>query len=104
VPDVQERRPTMKRLGIALAVIVFAPALALAHGGGVDKHGCHHDKKAGDYHCHKGELSGKHFKNEGEAMAAMKSHGAQGDKMKSDKAKDAEEKKDKKKAETTTKK
>ena len=94
----------MKRFGIALAVIVFAPALALAHGGGLDKNGCHHDKKAGDYHCHKGELSGKHFKNEGEAMAAMKSHGAQGDKMKSEKAKDAEEKKDKKKAETTTKK
>ena len=52
----------MKRLGIALAVIMFAPALALAHGGGLDKNGCHHDKKAGDYHCHKGELSGKHFK------------------------------------------
>jgi hypothetical protein len=34
----------MKRLGIALAVIVFAPALALAHGGGLDKYGCHHDK------------------------------------------------------------
>jgi hypothetical protein len=78
----------MKRLGIALAVIVFAPALALAHGGGLDKNGCHHDKKAGDYHCHKGELSGKHFKNEGEAMAAMKSHGKQGEKMKSEQASD----------------
>ena len=97
----------MKRLGIALAVIALAPALAWAHGGGLDKNGCHHDKKAGDYHCHKGELSGKHFKNEGEAMAAMKSHGAQGDKMKSDKAKDSEEKKAAKKgekAETATKK
>ena len=98
----------MTRLGIALAVIALAPALAWAHGGGLDKNGCHHDKKAGDYHCHKGELSGKHFKNEGEAMAAMKSHGAQGDKMKSEKAKDSEEKKAEKKgekrAETSTKK
>jgi hypothetical protein len=80
----------MKRLSIAAAVIVmvFAPALALAHGGGVDKHGCHHDKKAGNYHCHKGELKGQTFKNEGEAMAAMKSHGQQGEKMKSETAKE----------------
>src|SRR2546423_5107102 len=92
----------MKRLGIALAVIVFAPALALAHGGGLDKNGCHHDKKAGDYHCHKGELSGKHFKNEGEAMAAMKSHGKQGEKMKSDTAKENEEKKGAKKKDAAT--
>ena len=92
----------MKRLGIALAVIMFAPALALAHGGGLDKNGCHHDKKAGDYHCHKGELSGKHFKNEGEAMAAMKSHGKQGEKMKSDTAKENEEKKGTKKKEAAT--
>src|SRR5437762_10829748 len=92
----------MKRLGIALAVIVFAPALALAHGGGLDKNGCHHDKKAGDYHCHKGELSGKHFKNEGEAMASMKSHGKQGEKMKSETAKENEEKKGAKKKEAAT--
>ena len=108
----------MKRLGIALAVIAFVPALAWAHGGGLDKNGCHHDKKAGDYHCHKGELSGKHFKNEGEAVAALKgagaqgekmksekSHGAQGEKMKSDTAKEKEatpEKKGGKKKEAAT--
>ena len=39
----------MKRLGMALGVLVLAPALAWAHGGGLDKNGCHHDKKAGDY-------------------------------------------------------
>jgi hypothetical protein len=82
----------MKRFGMALGVFVLAPTLAWAHGGGLDKQGCHHDKKAGDYHCHKGELSGKSFKNEGEAMAAMKGHGAQGEKMKSDKAADKAEK------------
>lgn len=27
---------------------------ALAHGGGLDKHGCHHDRKRGGYHCHRG--------------------------------------------------
>ena len=54
----------MKRLGVALTVILFAPALALAHGGGLDSHGCHNDKKAGDYHCHKGPHSGASFKNQ----------------------------------------
>jgi hypothetical protein len=62
----------MKRLGIALAVIVFAPTLAWAHPGGLDKHGCHNDKKAGDYHCHKGPHDGKSFKSQAAMLAAMK--------------------------------
>jgi hypothetical protein len=62
----------MKRLGIALAVIVFAPTLAWAHGGGLDKYGCHNDKKAGDYHCHKGAHDGKSFKNQAAMLATMK--------------------------------
>ena len=59
----------MKRIGLALAVVVFAPALALAHPGGLDKHGCHHDKKAGDYHCHKGDHKGMSFKTEEDMLA-----------------------------------
>jgi hypothetical protein len=62
----------MKRLGIALAVIVFAPTLAWAHPGGLDKHGCHNDKKAGDYHCHKGAHDGKSFKSQAAMLATMK--------------------------------
>lgn len=27
---------------------------AVAHGGGLDKHGCHNDRKRGGYHCHRG--------------------------------------------------
>ncbi|WP_371999973.1 YHYH domain-containing protein [Tistrella mobilis] len=23
-----------------------------AHGGGLDRNGCHHNRKTGDYHCH----------------------------------------------------
>lgn len=39
--------------------IIAACALALAgtagaHGGGLDKNGCHHDRKNGGYHCHRG--------------------------------------------------
>jgi len=25
-----------------------------AHGGGLDANGCHHDRKHGGYHCHRG--------------------------------------------------
>ena len=39
--------------------VIAACALALAgaagaHGGGLDKNGCHHDRKNGGYHCHRG--------------------------------------------------
>ncbi|MGH8060558.1 MAG: excalibur calcium-binding domain-containing protein [Pseudoxanthomonas sp.] len=27
---------------------------AWAHGGGLDKHGCHNNRKTGEYHCHRG--------------------------------------------------
>lgn len=36
---------------VAVALAVAAPAHA--HGGGLDKHGCHHDRKRGGYHCHR---------------------------------------------------
>ncbi len=29
-------------------------ANALAHPGGLDKHGCHTNRKTGEYHCHRG--------------------------------------------------
>lgn len=28
---------------------------ALAHSGGTDSSGCHHDRKRGGYHCHKSD-------------------------------------------------
>lgn len=41
----------MKKAVAAVLVAVFAVA-AYAHGGGLDKKGCHHDRKTGTYHCH----------------------------------------------------
>ena len=32
--------------------VSFAPASA--HPGGLDASGCHHNRKTGDYHCHRG--------------------------------------------------
>ena len=37
-----------------LLVQCVLPATGLAHGGRLDKHGCHHDRKNGGYHCHRG--------------------------------------------------
>ena len=51
-------------VGIALAV---SPHAALAHGGGLDSLGCHHNRKAANYHCHRGPLAGQHFKSRAQA-------------------------------------
>jgi len=33
---------------------VSIPTPVHAHGGGLDANGCHHNRKTGDYHCHRG--------------------------------------------------
>lgn len=40
----------------AIVLILIAPA-ARAHGGGLNKEGCHNNRKTGDYHCHRGARS-----------------------------------------------
>jgi len=44
----------------ALVYSLVFSASVLAHGGGLDRSGCHHDRKVGDYHCHRGELTDGH--------------------------------------------
>jgi hypothetical protein len=42
-------------MGIRLLAFLFCigiPAVALAHGGGLNADGCHNNRKTGDYHCH----------------------------------------------------
>ncbi|MEK6209934.1 MAG: YHYH domain-containing protein [Pseudomonadota bacterium] len=36
-----------------LVGMVLAPLSAQGHGGGLDKYGCHHNRKIGEYHCHR---------------------------------------------------
>lgn len=36
---------------IAICLAMLA-SLAMAHGGGTDSAGCHHEKRTGGYHCH----------------------------------------------------
>jgi hypothetical protein len=35
-----------------VACMLVLSGAALAHSGGTDRYGCHHDRKNGGYHCH----------------------------------------------------
>jgi hypothetical protein len=52
----------LKYILLASAVSFAAmstPLAARAHGGGLDANGCHHDRKNGSYHCHRGRGGGQ---------------------------------------------
>jgi len=38
-----------------IALFFMGMSAALSHTGGLDAKGCHHDRKSGEYHCHKPE-------------------------------------------------
>jgi hypothetical protein len=63
----------------ALAVLLSLFSLVLpatsveAHGGGLDPFGCHHDRKHGGYHCHRGQLAGRSFTSEEEMLSKLES-------------------------------
>ena len=72
----------MSRLTIALglaAALLLAPSQldfvgptpAIAHGGGLDSLGCHHDRKRGVYDCHWGPLAGRDFVSKAAAIEAL---------------------------------
>ena len=50
---------------------LLLPTLSWPHGGGLDSHGCHHDRKAGGYHCHQGPLAGQEFTTEADMLKAL---------------------------------
>jgi hypothetical protein len=43
-------------VGLGVAVVLVVAFAACPHGGGLDSYGCHHNRKAGGYHCHRGPL------------------------------------------------
>ena len=55
-------------LGLLCLVV---PASGVAHSGGLDKIGCHHDRKKGGYHCHRGPLAGQAFASKEEALQVL---------------------------------
>lgn len=46
---------------LLLALGLLLPSVAVPHGGGIDRYGCHHDRTRGGYHCHQGPLAGNTF-------------------------------------------
>lgn len=57
---------------ILAALLSFAVSHnALSHGGGLDGLGCHHNKKQGGYHCHRGQLARQEFSTKGEALNTL---------------------------------
>lgn len=49
------------QLAFGLGLFLCAVIPAYPHGGGLDAYGCHHNRKAGGYHCHRGPLAGQSF-------------------------------------------
>lgn len=43
----------MKTFHLAVMLSLLSASAAHAHGGGLDRHGCHNDRKNGGYHCHR---------------------------------------------------
>jgi hypothetical protein len=56
-------------MGLTLIALLFV--LPAAHGGGLDKNGCHDDTAKREYHCHQGPLAGRVFKSQAEAVHAL---------------------------------
>ena len=58
------------RISLVCAIagaLLAGSSLAFAHGGGLDDLGRHNDRKAGQYHCHRGPLKGGAYDSKSEA-------------------------------------
>ena len=55
--------------GIGLFLCTTLPAYP--HGGGLDAHGCHNNRKAGGYHCHRGPLAGHSFTSQDQMLKKL---------------------------------
>ncbi len=69
-------RKRLSPVRFLLAVLIgllglMVPVSGAAHSGGLDKIGCHHDRKNGGYHCPRGPLAGQAFSSKEEALKAL---------------------------------
>ena len=71
----------ISRLAIAtlfsLSGFALTAATVHAHSGGLDGHGCHHDRKNGGYHCHQGPLAGQSFASKEEMLSTLEAQNQQ---------------------------
>jgi hypothetical protein len=59
-------------LAIGFVAVGVWATFVYAHGGGLDTYGCHHNRKAGGYHCHRGALAGQSFSSKDEMLRHLK--------------------------------
>jgi len=63
-------------MGLLILMIFFITTGSVyAHPGGLDSYGCHHNRKQGGYHCHRGQLAGESFQSREEMMKRLKGAG-----------------------------
>ena len=63
----------MKRSALLIILLALSlPTLAIAHGGGLDGYGGHHNRKAGGYHVHRGPLAGKHYASQADMLQDLR--------------------------------
>jgi hypothetical protein len=64
-----------RRTAIVSSSIFFSILLvtspAFPHGGGLDAYGCHHNRKEGSYHCHRGQFAGESFSSKEEMLKKL---------------------------------
>jgi len=60
---------------MVVLLLLLLPAIAWTHPGALDAHGCHHDPKAGGYHCHRGLLAGQSFASKAEMLRQLEGTG-----------------------------
>jgi hypothetical protein len=56
---------------LSLSTVMLTMGPVYAHSGGLDGHGCHHDRKNGGYRCHQGPLAGQSFASKNEMLAVL---------------------------------
>jgi len=74
LPNWSKRAGSMRlRRGLLIAALIaLAPPTAVwGHGGGLDSYGCHHNRKLGGYHCHRGPFAGQAFVSQDEMLQQL---------------------------------
>ena len=56
---------------LSLTTVMLTAGPVLAHSGGLDAYGCHHDRKNGGYHCHQGPFAGQSYESKQEMLNAQ---------------------------------
>jgi hypothetical protein len=65
------------KAAIVVSLLLATVVPAYPHGGGLDSYGCHHNRKAGGYHCHRGEFAGQSFTSQQEMFQKLKGQSKQ---------------------------